>query len=105
MIDIEEKFFEMFGIKPEYKICPFHHCIYKKEYDCNNCDDREWKYPEITDRILLELICLLNSLHSYVVISDNFYELKDEVLNKLIQKPASMDVKQRVQDIIGRRGV
>ena len=52
--DIERQFFDTFGIEPEYKICIFQYCKNKKEYDCENCNDREWHYPEITDRILLE---------------------------------------------------
>ena len=59
--EIEQQFFDTFEIKPKYKTCVFKYCKNKKEYDCENCNDREWYYPQITDRILLELICILAS--------------------------------------------
>lgn len=77
MSEIKKEFFEVFEIKPKYKICPFHHCIYKKEYDCDNCDDREWIYPQITDRILLELTALCQR--------KTYDEYKNECLIKTIE--------------------
>ena len=60
--DIEKQFFETFGIKPRaYLLCtscwdcidaqPCEQCHYGKLI--------EDEYPKITDRILLELICIL----------------------------------------------
>ena len=62
--DIEKEFFETFGIEPRYKTCIFKYCKNKKEYDCENCNDREWHYPEITDRIHLNLCCILLKYNS-----------------------------------------
>lgn len=49
----------------------------KKEYDCDNCDDREWIYPQITDRILLELTALCQR--------KTYDEYKNECLIKTIE--------------------
>lgn len=86
--DIEKQFFETFGIKPKYKTCIFKYCKNKKEYDCENCNDKEWHYPEITDRNLLELICIIHQadldLHGeeYYFESLNYKDLKEEVIAK-----------------------
>ena len=58
--ELEHQFFDTFEIKPKYKTCVFKYCKNKKEYDCENCNDREWHYPQITDRHYLELMCLLS---------------------------------------------
>lgn len=97
MCEIEKQFFDTFGIEPEYKICPFHHCIYKKEYDCDNCDDREWHYPQITDRILLELICIAYTSPVITFTSRNIEALKEEVLLVLCNWVNHEDIKQQVQ--------
>lgn len=86
--DIERQFFDTFGIEPEYKICIFQYCKNKKEYDCENCNDREWHYPEITDRILLELLCLINQVDMYYYGEEEFYtgfnydNFKQEIISK-----------------------
>lgn len=87
--ELEKQFFDTFGIEPEYKTCIFEYCKNKKENDCENCNDREWHYPEITDRILLELICILTKLQA---IEKDYYRLhfctyktiKDQVLGDCI---------------------
>lgn len=63
--EIEKKFFDTFGIKQrEYTQCRSQGC--RKPYmDCVNCQYHEvYKidYPQITDRILLELICKLSGV-------------------------------------------
>ena len=63
--ELEKRFFDTFGIEPEYKTCIFKYCKNKKEYDCENCGDRIWHYPQITDRILLNLICIANQYENY----------------------------------------
>lgn len=86
--ELEERFFQCFGIEPRYKTCIFGYCPYKKEYDCENCDDEERHYPQITDRILLELICILNQVDLYFYgeedcfIAVNYEDLKEEVIAK-----------------------
>ena len=87
--EIEQQFFDTFEIKPKYKTCVFKYCKNKKEYDCENCNDREWYYPQITDRILLELICILTKRYDYadqnwLTKCDNAEALKVAVLRLLL---------------------
>lgn len=89
--DIERQFFETFGIEPEYKTCIFKYCKNKKEYDCENCNDKEWHYPEITDRILLELICILSKYQKdrgslLEIYEINLDGIKEEVLEMIIHR-------------------
>ena len=67
--EIEKQFFDTFGIEPK-KQCYYWDCPYStgniandismNERDCNNCKNPDKEvYPEITDRILLELMELL----------------------------------------------
>lgn len=94
IIDIEKQFYDTFGIEPKYKTCVFDYCKNKKEYDCENCNDKEWHYPQITDSILLELIRLgLN--YDFVIHSKSVEELKEKLLALLIYNEA--EFKQQVQ--------
>ena len=54
MNEIEEKFYKTFGIGK--KCCFVEEQGYECGHDCSICDNP--KYPPITDRILLELICI-----------------------------------------------
>ena len=67
--EIEKQFFNTFGIEPK-KQCYYWDCPYStgnivddtpmNERDCNSCKNLDKEvYPEITDRILLELMELL----------------------------------------------
>lgn len=65
MTNIEKQFFEAFGIeaiakcvKPDIKRINPTFCEYYK--NCTECDYYDYKYPSITNRVLLELICILN---------------------------------------------
>ena len=72
----EKTFFDTFGIEPKYKTCVFKYCKNKKEYDCENCNDREWHYPQITDNILLQLLeILLKFLYVGIKKGTDFYEI------------------------------
>lgn len=82
--ELEKQFFDTFGIEPKYKTCVFKYCKNKKEYDCENCDDREWHYPQITDRILLELICVC-SQYGFYPTARNIKDLKLKVLKRLLK--------------------
>ena len=83
--EIEKQFFETFGIEPigckDNKNCT-------GTLDCRTqCPNA--KYPQITDRILLELICL-NNRH-YVTLEDlicpkNIETIKESVLKKFIER-------------------
>ena len=96
--EIEKQFFETFGIKPEYKTCIFKYCKNKKEYDCENCNDREWHYPEITDKILLELICIANRKYAYVeIVGPDVETMKNNLLEYFIF--FRRDVKKYIQKL------
>ena len=58
MIDkLTKTFFDTFGIEPDITSC-YHRC--KEDVNCKECNEAKVIYPQITDRILLELICILN---------------------------------------------
>lgn len=96
--ELEKRFFDTFGIEPEYKTCILKCCKCKKEYDCENCDDREWHYPQITDHILLELIRIIGLItikytneQCEICFGDGTIsylgkDLKEAILNFLISK-------------------
>ena len=82
--DLEKQFFSTFGIEP---ICPKGCTIIGLSRNCENCEYAY--YPQITDRILLELICL-NNRH-YITLEDlicpkNIETIKESVLKKLIER-------------------
>ena len=68
--DIERQFFDTFGIEPTRELifrtmncaCGCH--------DCKNCDkyknNFQKKYPQLTDSILLKLICIWNNACLYL---------------------------------------
>lgn len=87
MSEIEEQFFEVFGIPP---LCCKKYLTNCMRYNCESCenfDNTFSTYPQITDRILLMLICTLNKsrLVSAVNLSDvNYEDLKNTILKKNI---------------------
>ena len=105
--DIEKQFFETFGIKPRsYLLCtscwdcidaqPCEQCHYGKLI--------EDEYPKITDRILLELICILTCYYlderePYEITSINIEQLKHQVLSDIIRIADCEATKCQVQKI------
>lgn len=93
MSEIEKQFFKTFGINPK-KQCYYWDCPYStgeiekdtpiNERDCENCinPDKE-VYPQIIDRILLELICIL-SPYCYPS-GKNIQHLKESILEWCIK--------------------
>lgn len=78
--EIEKTFFDTFGIEPKP--------IYSgsKLY---NPFVIGYEYPQITDRILLELLCILADLydsnsHGYPLLSKDIKELKEDILDDLM---------------------
>ena len=72
MSDIEEEFYRVFGIEPRQ----MH--IFTKDYNATITSG-------ITDRILLELMCIIVSVQtSYAVNEGNYKKLKNKVLQKAI---------------------
>ena len=95
MTELEKQFFDTFEIEPKYKTCIFKYCKNKKEYDCENCNDKEWHYPEITDHILLELICIVSERR--ILPNCDVNGLKEYVLKELCTMIMSEKTKQQVK--------
>lgn len=68
--DLEKQFFDTFGVEPKP--------LFSTR---NGYTDDAYYYPQITDHILLELICIEKQLHS---INFNYEDFKCEILNHLI---------------------
>lgn len=92
--EIEKKFFDAFGIKPEHSEYCYHECRIPElaNIPCNkkNCPHYriDIDYPAITDRILLKLICLL--VAHYWKTKEHYYltALDEECLRKEILNDA-----------------
>ena len=105
--DIEKQFFETFGIKPRsYLLCtscwdcidaqPCEQCHYGKLI--------EDEYPQITDSVLLKLICILtchylDEREPYEITSINIEQLKHQVLSDIIRIADCEATKCQVQKI------
>ena len=76
--ELEKTFFDTFGIEPKTIIEP--------RYSLNTeyYEEKVEKYPQITDRILLELICL-NNIYLWETHTSTVNELKNILLNKYIE--------------------
>lgn len=98
--ELTKTFFDKFGIEP-MPYCCYHDCncpindVGKFNSKCpkqavtKECDARIIQKPQITDRILLELICILADLYdsnfrSYPLSSKDIKELKEDVLDDLM---------------------
>lgn len=91
--DLEKQFFDTFGIEPKEKANQtFNGAEFKVE--------TTKEYPQITDRILLELICILSKYQkdrgSLLEIDEiSLDEIKEEILEMLIYRTDGC--KQQVQ--------
>ena len=81
MTEIEEEFYKTFDIKPAV-LEDFNYNTLDYSFK-TTCID-EVRYPKITDRILLELICILNDFDDGHYEAISLEELKQEVLEDLI---------------------
>lgn len=85
---LEKQFFDTFGIEPKQACGRTGVCNNYVNYnDCNGCN--YYKYPAITDRILLELICILTRHFDYadqnwLTKCNDIKELKVSVLRLLL---------------------
>lgn len=98
--ELEQQFFDTFEIKPKYKTCVFKYCKNKKEYDCENCNDREWHYPQISDKQYLELICMVMNIFDgiqNIYVNYSVEKVKERTLKLLIT--AKDDVYSQVQTL------
>lgn len=75
--ELEKQFFDTFGIEPKIIIEP--------RYSLNTeyYEEKIEKYPQITDRILLELIIILGTICT--AFDKNVDDLKEHVLKNLIE--------------------
>ena len=114
--EIEKQFFDTFGIKAHYKyllIDKTSRCHNEKLFDKTNFIDfvKSGKdylllkvikyYPQITDRILLELICL-NNIYLWETHTSTVDELKNVLLNKYIEHVNLMTDKNEKQEYINQ---
>lgn len=80
--ELEKQFFDTFGIEPDITSC-YHHC--RKDLNCKECNEAKVIYPQITDHILLELICIRNQyLHPFTIYSTKNKFLKNDILECMI---------------------
>ena len=109
--DIEKQFFDTFGIEPKdrFKGCENGTTFYTYGCDmpsCKGCSKeiREKEYPQITDSILLKLICILTRYYlderePYEITSINIEQLKQQVLSDIIRIAGCEATKCQVQKI------
>ena len=83
--EVEKQFFDTFGIE-------------ERELDY---PDNFKYYPEITDRILLELICIAHTSPVITFVSRDVKSLKEEVLMVLCNWVNNRNIKQQVQALFG----
>ena len=91
--ELEKTFFDTFGIEPKTIIEP--------RYSLNTeyYEEKIEKYPQITDRILLELICL-NNIYLWETHTSTVNELKNILLNKYIEHVNLMANENEKQEYI-----
>lgn len=101
---IEEKFYKAFGIgKVKRRCCSLDsetHC--PTDYiTCEDCshwiktEDELDKYPEITDRKLLELICICSTVYPVTInYKETVDELKEFILDFCIRHSKELGIKQ-----------
>ena len=83
--ELEKQFFDTFGIEPKLVISleDWERCK-----DLPRAEELFKYYPQITDRILLELICIINQMdlyfydELYYFTAFNYKDLKEEVISK-----------------------
>lgn len=90
--EIEKQFFDTFGIEPkEQEVFVLKRMVVKE-------------YPEVTDHILLELICILTRWHlderePYEIMSINMEQLKSQILSDSLGIAKCVKAKQQVRTL------
>ena len=98
---IDKQFFDTFGIKPE-KGCTAYDKFTEEEADaicndkCAECSYLDDVYPQITDRILLNLICIAHTSPVITFVSRDVKSLKEEVLMVLCNWVNNRNIKHQV---------
>lgn len=78
---LEKTFFDTFGIGKRQVDCK--QPVRLDCEDCKTCEYSVYDYPEITDRILLELICILGNIN-YFLIADEGLPIDIDGLKKSV---------------------
>ena len=105
--ELEKQFFDTFGVEPK-KQCYYWDCPYStgdivndtpmNERDCNSCKNPNKEiYPQITDRILLELIIILGTICT--IFDKNIDDLKENVLKNLIELSGRYHIYNQVRTL------
>ena len=81
--EIEKTFFDTFGIESKHKCTDG--ALEPCNEQCNECGYYELRYPQISDRILLELILINMHNEDLFGYPTNIRELKDNTLKQLIE--------------------
>lgn len=108
MTNIEQEFFKTFGIEPkDYYGCDIDTwCPFDNE-TCNEVCPYWVKYktelPKITDRVLLELICLHSTWSKPRLCATNIEAIKRQVLRDLIFENCDK-LKYQVQSLFREEG-
>ena len=108
---LTKTFFDTFGIEPKELVSRTMNCACGC-HDCDNCDkyknNYSKKYPQITDTILLKLICLWNNHCLYIedmIAPTDYNATKDCIFNYFIDIESYIfsekreTIKQQVQII------
>ena len=86
--ELEKKFFDTFGIEAKQKcakpLLKTTSGFCKAYKNCVGCDYNDLKYPQITDRILLNLICIANEYLDYPT-STNIKNIQARTLRILLR--------------------
>ena len=92
--ELEKQFFDTFDIEPRLKTF----AIKRNEQD-ELTYPPIYEYPQITDRILLELICRAHTSSGIIFVSRDVEKLKEEVLTVLCHWVNCRVIKQKVRTL------
>lgn len=97
--ELEKQFFDTFGIEPKYKCTDG--ALEPCDEQCNECGYYELRYPQISDHILLELICILTRFYGELVLEQclDVKDLKEQVLNIFIRTSYKDNLKHQVRTL------
>lgn len=82
--DIERQFFETFGIEKRQVDCEQISRLGCENKDCKTCKYSVYEYSQISDRILLGLICIANKEYDYPI-STNIKNIQARTLRMLLR--------------------
>lgn len=103
-IELEQEFFKAFGVEPKIYCCKpdikrVNPTFCEHYIECKNCDYLENKYPQTTDRILLQLIVIVTNYVNDICEMTDIEDLKKTTLEELIEISDRGTVKHQVQSL------